>query len=225
MAEYRILVPPPNHHRRVWIVAAVVVAIVLVAVGAYLAGRHGNGAGRSALDHGGGGVVTTIRPKPLTIVSTVPADGATNVPSDQLVTVKLSAPVASTVGMPAFDPPVQGSWIRVGPTSLSFVAKAPFIPTTTETLEIPAGPSGPRSAGGQVLDAPATVTFTVAQASTERLQQLLAELGYLPLTFTPAAPLSSPTLATTAQAGTFHWRWPDTPVVALITLDTRVRRT
>ena len=82
--------------------------------------------------------------------------------------------------MPAFDPPVKGSWTRVGPTSLSFVAAAPFIPTTTETLVIPAGSAGPRGAGGQVLAAPATVTFTVAQASTERLQQLLAQLGYLP---------------------------------------------
>jgi peptidoglycan hydrolase-like protein with peptidoglycan-binding domain len=212
MAEYRILVPPPKRQRRVWIVVAVVIAVVVVAAGAYLAGRHGGGTGGSAPDHGGEAVVTTIRPKPLTIVSTVPADGATNVPSDQLVTVKLSAPVAGATGMPAFDPPVPGSWIRIGPTSLSFVAKAPFIPTTKETLVIPAGPSGPHSADGQVLDAPATVTFTVAQASTERLQQLLAELGYLPLTFSPAAPLSSPTLATTAQAGTFHWRWPGTPV-------------
>ena len=62
-----------------------------------------------------------------------------------------------------------------------------------------------------MLAAPATVTFTVAQASTERLQQLLAQLGYLPVTFTPKAPLSSPSLATTAQAGTFSWRWPGTP--------------
>ena len=71
------------------------------------------------------------------------------------------------------------------------MAAAPFIPTTTETLVIPAGSAGPRGAGGQVLAAPATITFTVAQASTERLQQLLAQLGYLPVTFTPKTPLSS----------------------------------
>jgi peptidoglycan hydrolase-like protein with peptidoglycan-binding domain len=212
MAEYRILVPPPKGNRWVWIVATVVIAVVVVAAGAYVVGKHNAGTGHVTPERRGGGVVTTIGPKPLTIVSTVPADGATNVPSDQLVTVKLSAPVASAVGMPVFDPPVPGSWIRVGPTVLSFAAKAPFIPTTTETLKIPAGSAGPRSASGQVLVAPATVTFTVAQASTERLQQLLAELGYLPLTFSPAAPLSAPTLATTAQAGTFHWRWPGTPV-------------
>ena len=150
-------------------------------------------------------------PVPLSVVSTVPASGAANVPSDQLVTIHLSAPVTSAAGMPGFDPPVKGSWTRVGPTSLSFVAAAPFIPTTTETLVIPSGSTGPRGVGGQVLAAPATIHFTVAQASTERLQQLLAQLGYLPLTFTPKAPLSSPVLATTAQAGAFQWRWPGTP--------------
>ena len=211
MAEYQILVPPPKRHRKIWIAAAVVVVIVLVAGGAYAVGKHGNGGG-GGTTQAQGGVATTVAPEPLSVVSTVPASGATNVPSNQLVTVDLSAPVASTAGMPAFDPPVKGSWIRTGPRTLSFAAQAPFIPTATETLEIPAGAAGPRGVGGQMLRAPNTVTFTVAQASTERLQQLLAELGYMPLTFSPTAPLSSPTLATTTQAGTFHWRWPGTPV-------------
>ncbi len=34
-----------------------------------------------------------------------------------------------------------------------------------------------------------------------RLQQLLAELGYLPLTFTPAAPVTSPTQEGNDQVG------------------------
>jgi len=58
---------------------------------------------------------------------------------------------------------------------------------------------------------PVTITFSVAQASTERLQQLLAQLDYLPLSFTPTGPLSSPAEATTAQAGSFAWRWPNPP--------------
>jgi lipoprotein-anchoring transpeptidase ErfK/SrfK len=50
-----------------------------------------------------------------------------------------------------------------------------------------------------------------------RLQQLLAELGYLPLTFTPASPLTSPTQEGNDQVGSFSWRWPDQPL-ALETL-------
>ena len=40
---------------------------------------------------------------------------------------------------------------------------------------------------------------------------MLAELGYLPLTFTPASPLTSPTQESSAQIGTFTWRWPNQP--------------
>ena len=211
MAEYQILVPPPKRHRAAWVAAIVVAVVAVVAGAAYVIGRHGGTGGRSGPGHAGA-VTAPTRPDPLTVVSSIPAAGATNVPSNQLVTVHLSAPVTSAAGMPAFNPPVKGSWTRVGPTSLSFVAAAPFIPTTTETLVIPAGSAGPRGAGGQVLAAPATITFTVAQASTERLQQLLAQLGYLPLDLHRQAPLSSPTLAATAQAGTFSWRWSGTPV-------------
>ena len=52
-----------------------------------------------------------------------------------------------------------------------------------------------------------SANFTVAQGSTLRLQQMLAELGYLPLTFTPAAPVTSPTQESNDQVGTFAWRW------------------
>jgi hypothetical protein len=54
-----------------------------------------------------------------------------------------------------------------------------------------------------------TSSFTVAQGSVLRLQQLLAELGYLPLTFTAAAPVTSPTEEGNDQIGTFSWRWPN----------------
>jgi peptidoglycan hydrolase-like protein with peptidoglycan-binding domain len=209
MAEYRILVPPPKRHRAVWIVAALAV-VVLAAAGAVVAGRHGQATGRTARALAAG---TTTLPaaRALTVASTVPATGATDVPSDQVVTVSMSAPLAGASGMPAFSPPVPGSWVKAGPTALTFQATAPFIPTTTETLVIPAGAAGPRSTGGRVLARPSTLTFGVAQASTERLQQLLAELNYLPLSFAPAGPPTSPIEAATAQTGTFAWRWPGTP--------------
>jgi peptidoglycan hydrolase-like protein with peptidoglycan-binding domain len=43
------------------------------------------------------------------------------------------------------------------------------------------------------------------------LQQLLAELGYLPLTFTAAAPVTSPTQEGNDQVGSFTWRWGNQP--------------
>jgi peptidoglycan hydrolase-like protein with peptidoglycan-binding domain len=212
MAEYTILTPPPGRHRLAWLTVAVAVLVVAVGVGAYLAGRHHSATGPSSPSGSAhravAPVATTV---PLSVVASTPASGATDVPSDQVVTVQLSAPVATTSGMPTFDPPVSGTWSQTGPKTLTFAASAPFIPTTTETLTIPAGTAGLHGTGGQVLAAPDTITFTVAQASTERLQQLLAELNYLPLSFTPAGPLASPTGAATAQAGTFAWRWSGTP--------------
>jgi peptidoglycan hydrolase-like protein with peptidoglycan-binding domain len=209
MPDYRILVPPPRRHRRALIVSILIAAAIAVAIGAFVLGRRSQAPGSTSGANGGATAAT--RPRALSVVATVPATGATDVPSDQVVTVRFSSRVAGPVVMPPFDPPVSGSWTRAGPSSFSFVATAPFIPTTTESLVIPAGASGPHSLVGGMLAAPSSLTFTVAQASTERLQQLLGQLGYLPLTFTPASTLSSPTQATTAQAGTFAWRWPGTP--------------
>ena len=209
MPEYKILVPPPQRRRTGRVIVIVTVIVAAGAVGAYVTIRHrqDDQHGVSARDGGGGG---TAR-RSLAVTSTTPRTGATNVPSDQVVTVDLSLPVAGASGMPMFSPPVSGSWSKVGPKALSFRATAPFIPTSTETLVVPAGAAGPHSTGGDVLRAPVTITFTVAQASTERLQQLLAQLNYLPLSFTPSGPRPSPMAATTAQAGTFAWRWPGMP--------------
>jgi peptidoglycan hydrolase-like protein with peptidoglycan-binding domain len=208
MADYKILVPPPRRHRRAWIVTGVAVVVVAVAGGAFLAGRHTDTG--SAARGGGGGSATTSTVAPFTVASTTPAQAATDVPSNQVVTVTLSGPVTSGTGDPTFSPPVTGTWQKAGPDSLVFDATSPFIPTATETLTIPAGTAGPHGSHGAVLAAPDTVTFSVAQASTERLQQLLAELGYLPLSFTPAG-AAAPADTATAQTGTFAWRWTTLP--------------
>ncbi|HXQ76118.1 MAG TPA: L,D-transpeptidase family protein [Acidimicrobiales bacterium] len=210
MPEYKILVPPPRRRRTTWVTWIVVVIVAAGAGGAYIAVRHKQDDHHPGSTRGGRSG-DTVAARPLAVVSTTPATGATDVPSTQVVTVHLSLAVAGTEGMPMFSPPVSGSWTQTGPKTLAFRATAPFIPTSTETLVVPAGASGPHSTDGKVLRAPVTITFVVAQAGTERLQQLLALLNYLPLSFTPAGPLPSPTAALTAQAGTFAWRWPGTP--------------
>jgi lipoprotein-anchoring transpeptidase ErfK/SrfK len=206
--EYQILIPPHRRHRALWISATVVV-VAAAAVGAYLVGTHRQQSSPHA------STTRTSTPtgvaRPLTVVSTVPATGATDVPSDQPVSVTLSAAVAGATGLPTFNPPIPGTWRRGGTDALTFTAAAPFIPTTTETLTVRGGSSGLRSASGAVLAGPVVVTFTVAQASTERLQQLLAQLDYMPLSFTPSGTPPSPAGAATAQPGAFAWRWPGLP--------------
>jgi peptidoglycan hydrolase-like protein with peptidoglycan-binding domain len=209
MADYQILVPPSRRHRRALIAVGVAIVVIAVAVGAFVVGRHTNATGPAAKT-GGAAATPTTAVAPLTVTSTTPASGATQVPSNQVVTVNLSAPVAVGTGSPTFSPPVSGTWQKAGPASLVFRATAPFIPTSTETLTIPDGIAGPRSTHGAVLVAPATVTFTVAQSSTERLQQLLALLDYLPLSFTATGSVPA-NGAATAQPGAFAWRWTTLP--------------
>jgi peptidoglycan hydrolase-like protein with peptidoglycan-binding domain len=75
--------------------------------------------------------------------------------------------------------------------------------------------------GGHVKGSDPIGQWTVPDGSTLALQQLLAQLGYLPLTFTPSSGSASADIAPTAAAeeeaivnppqGTFSWTYPDTP--------------
>jgi peptidoglycan hydrolase-like protein with peptidoglycan-binding domain len=194
-----------HNHRR--IVAATVVVVVLALAGASafaLSSRKGARA-RGA----GPGAATTLPPskKRFTIASTVPSASA-QVQSDSPITVSFTDPVDPQGPMPSLSPAVAGSWSVLRPDTLSFDATGPLIPGTTETLTVPGGGDGVLDSAHKPLLASVTVTFTVA-SSTVRLQQLLAQLGYLPVTFTPTGPAPMPKEMAQPQPGTFAWRWPD----------------
>jgi peptidoglycan hydrolase-like protein with peptidoglycan-binding domain len=122
--------------------------------------------------------------------------------------------------MPTLTPAVAGQWVALSPSLLQFQATGPLVPGSTETVTIPGGPTGVVGARGQHLADTTTQSFTVAPGSILRLQELLAQLGYLPLTFTPAAPVTSPAQEGNDQQGIFSWRWPD-QALALTTLWTQ----
>ena len=224
----------PPRKRRPWIVAVVIVAVVAVGVGVAFAvtGGSSGGTGATAVDSGGssgsgsgsgsksgsgtgptggssgGGAADN---KPLTVLSVTPAHGTKDVASNTTITVRFSAPLAKGGHMPTLSPPVSGAWTRPSPTTLTFQPTAPFIPATTETLTIPDGPSGLTGTGGQHLESTAPVTFTIAQGSTTRLQQLLGLLGFLPLAYTEPTPAPAPQDMAMPQSGTLSWRWPGMP--------------
>jgi peptidoglycan hydrolase-like protein with peptidoglycan-binding domain len=143
----------------------------------------------------------------MNVVSVSPVDGASGVPSDATITVQFSEPLAAHTPVPTLTPAVAGTWQRVTPTTLAFVAAAPLVPSSTETVTVPAGSGGVVSSGGVALGQAATVQFTVAAGTTLRLQQLLAQLGYLPVSFAPAGPLTAPQELAQPQEGTFTWRF------------------
>ena len=123
-----------------------------------------------------------------------------------------AAPLAAGAVDPTLSPPIAGSWQQLGDATLQFTPAAPFVPGSTETVSLPEGQIAGSGRSAQTLASAFTAQFTVAGGSTLRLQQLLAQLGYLPVTWTPssAAP-ASPAAAASPQPGNFAWRWPSTP--------------
>jgi peptidoglycan hydrolase-like protein with peptidoglycan-binding domain len=185
---------------RLWVIAVGVVAIAVAAAGLVVVTRsHGTSASAAP----------AAPPTPLTVLSTSPVGAA--VDSGATISVQFSTALSSGSPMPTLSPAVAGQWAVLSPSLLQYQATAPLVPGTVETITVPGGPVGTVGSRGQHLAASYTASFTVAPGSTLRLQQMLAELGYLPLNFTAAAPVTSPTQEGTAQAGTFTWRWADQP--------------
>jgi peptidoglycan hydrolase-like protein with peptidoglycan-binding domain len=193
-----------HSHRGRWISFGLALAVVAaLATAGVLAARS----------HGSPSALASVKPKvvPLEVIGTNPVANATDVPSSAALTVDLSAPLASGSALPVLTPPVPGTWSAVSTTELQFQSASPLVPGQHETLTMPGGPNGMLSDQGQRLAATDTVSFTVAPGSTLRLQQLLAQLGYLPVDFTPATQPTSPQQEADPQQGTFAWRWPNLP--------------
>ncbi len=134
------------------------------------------------------------------------------------ISVTFSSPISRTdLAKWQFLPSVPGQWTQVSPTTWKFESSGSgWGPGAQVALKIPGGQYGVRATNGSYLATTVTQEFNVAPGSVLRLDQLLAELGYLPLTWTPtgtrldtlggqqAAVYSPP-------AGTFTWRYSDTP--------------
>jgi hypothetical protein len=152
---------------------------------------------------------------PLRVLSVTPAAGAVGVNGAAPVKVTFSTALAQDSPLPAIAPRIPGRWQRVGAGTVQFVPKRAFTPLSRVRVRIPAGRRGVRSASGGVLGAKMTVRFHVGRYHTTRLEQLLAQLGYLPLTWTPVGSASAPPLTDAAAqrsaayappAGTFVWQ-------------------
>jgi hypothetical protein len=152
---------------------------------------------------------------PLQIVSETPAQGATGVDGAADIKIHFSAPLDSSSPLPTLKPAIPGTWQGAGTSTLEFVPAAGFTQLTKVEVKIPGGPLGVKSAAGGLLAQSAKVKFKTAAYQTARLAELLTQLGYLPVTWTPAAGADVPA-ATDAQAqlaaaysapqGTFAWQ-------------------
>jgi hypothetical protein len=142
------------------------------------------------------------------VVLAKPAPGARIAPLTPL-RLTFSTPISTFGGhTPVLSPKVPGRWLIADSHTLVFRPSgfgAPF--ATDETVRFPR-PVRLLGGGGK---------WHVAPASFLRLQQLLAQEGYLPVSWSPAGGDPPSTMraelaaATAPPKGTFHWRYPDTP--------------
>ena len=204
----------PRRLLQPWVIIGCLIVVIALAAGiVYALGRGTPTDSRSARS----GVIAAVSPSPspsplpLEVVSSSPTDGAQNIASDAVITIDLSSPLAKDSVMPTISPPIAGTWQQVTATSIEFVPTAPLIPSTHETVTIPGGPGGLQAADGAVLAASDVIHFIVTIGDMLRLQQLLGELHYLPLSFTPTGPPPAPTETVTDQPGTFTWLYPGLP--------------
>jgi peptidoglycan hydrolase-like protein with peptidoglycan-binding domain len=148
----------------------------------------------------------------LQVVSVSPASHSRQVNGASPVRVVFSAALAADSPRPRLSPRIAGSWHQASPDTLEFVPRRAFAAGTWVRVRVPAGPQGVRSAPGGLLAKPVTARFRTGQYSTLRLQQLLAQLGYLPVTWQPlsAEPAASDANGQLAAAfspplGQFSW--------------------
>lgn len=149
----------------------------------------------------------------LTVTGILPAPGNGPITATESIMVELSEPLAAHSPMPQVSVP--GTWQR-DRTTLVFQPTLSLIPSSSVTVTVPGGSNGLEGADGSRLSAPVQTAWSVAPGSLLRAYQVLATLGYLPVTWTPSSEAPA-TLAGQISAlysppeGTFAWRYPGTP--------------
>ena len=164
------------------IVPAVVIVAVVATAATYAVAHATPGARAAAAAQGTALAGQPAGTGPLRVLSVSPAPGASGVDGANPVVVTFSAPLADGSPMPSLRPAVRGSWRQDG-ASLVFSPAVPFGPSSHVALRIPAGAGGVRTAAGTTLGTPFVAGFRTMAWSARRLSQLLAELRYLPLSW------------------------------------------
>jgi L,D-transpeptidase catalytic domain/Putative peptidoglycan binding domain len=147
-----------------------------------------------------------------------PKPGTKITPSTK-ITLTFSKPVGKVLGknLPPVSPRTSGIWHHVNSHTIAFVPEGYGYGLGADVRV--ALPAGVNLVGGQVKGSDPVGQWTVPVGSTLALQQLLAQLGYLPVNFNPASgandiassPAAEETAIVNPPQGTFSWLYPNTP--------------
>ena len=136
---------------------------------------------------------------------------------DRPITLTFSRPVRTIFGtrLPTLTPATPGRWHLRDTHTLAFEPRGLGYPLSGHVAVHLPQPVGLPQAAGRAKTR--TLAWDVRHGTILRLEQLLAQAGYLPLEWSPAA--DPPTTSAHAElaaaadppAGRFHWRYENTP--------------
>jgi hypothetical protein len=162
--------------------------------------------------------VSWFPPASLPVALSSPAPGARLAPAAP-IRITFSEPVSDVLGgnRPQLSPRTPGQWRQPDSHTLLFVPSGFGARFASDLrLDLPRNVAVARRSGAG-LATTRRIGWTVPAGSTLRLQQLLAQAGYLPLDWTPdGAPVARTPPAELQAAvdppkGHFSWRYPNTP--------------
>ncbi len=162
--------------------------------------------------------VSWFPPSHSPVMVTLPAAGAKIGPATALY-LTFSKPVSDVLGStrPHLSPSTPGHWSQTNSHTLAFTPSGLGAAFGTHLrVQLP-HTVAVTSGAGSALHSTSQVEWTVPPGSTLRLQQLLAQEGYLPVDWQPSSGTVARTPSAQAQAavvppaGSFNWRYPNTP--------------
>ncbi len=144
------------------------------------------------------------QPAPLSLVSVSPAGGNRDANGGGTITVTYNQPLPAAAPLPVLAPAAAGGWQRTG-DAVIFRPAAGYAPGTRVTVTV--------RGLGRAQNRSESSSYLTGTYRTLRLQQILAQLGYLPLTWTradggpPPGPNAAAQLAAAyaPPAGAFRW--------------------
>ncbi len=147
-----------------------------------------------------------------------PAPGTKITPNTK-ITLTFSKPIQKVLGsdLPPVSPRTAGTWHELNSHTIRFVPEGYGYGLGADVRV--SLPEGVNLEGGQVKGSDPVGQWTVPDGSNLALQQLLAQLGYLPLNFTPTdssndiapSPAAEEAAIVDPPQGRFSWRYPNTP--------------
>jgi hypothetical protein len=161
--------------------------------------------------------VSWFPPSRSPVMASIPAAGAQIAPATSIY-LTFSKPVGEVLGssQPSVSPHTPGRWRELDSHTLEFTPSGFGAPLDSRLrIQLPRSVAVTAGAGG--LRTTNQVEWTVPPGSTIRLQQLLAETGYLPVAWHPSGGTVAHTPSAQAQAavdppsGSFTWRYANTP--------------